>query len=168
MPNWCEGTLKVRGNLKNIKRWVKENLKCYEHKWVRMTDDYSEYMTVEIENAIVDENPDLEEEYCLEITHLAYIKSSRRHFVKPGEYWCMSDEEGLAILELNFQSAWDIDEEPFISMSKAYDIDFRFYGFERGTCFNRELLIENGALVKNEEIKFDNYEWESPFATLGG
>ena len=32
MPNWCEGTFKVRGNLEDIKRYVKENLKVYESK----------------------------------------------------------------------------------------------------------------------------------------
>ena len=168
MPNWCEGTLKVRGKLENIRRWVKENLKCYEHKWVRVTDDHGECMTVEIENAIVDEHPDLEQEYCLKITHSAHIKSSRKHFVKPDEYWCMSDDNGIAILELQFKAAWAIDEEPFLSMSKAYNIDFRVFGFERGMCFNQEVLIESGELIKNEEIKFDDYSWECPFSNLGG
>lgn len=168
MPNWCEGTLKVRGKIENIKRWVKENLKCYEHKYITTNSGKVEYQSIEIENAIIDEFPDIDEEYCLNITHLAYIKSSRRHFIQPNEYWCISDDNDIAILELNFQSAWQIDEEPFISMSKAYNVDFRFFGFEKGNQFNQEVLINNGKLIKNVDIEFDNYKWECPFATLGG
>ena len=29
MPNWCEGTLKVRGEFADVKRWVEENLSVY-------------------------------------------------------------------------------------------------------------------------------------------
>ena len=32
MPNWCEGTLKVRGEFADVKRWVEENLSVYQTK----------------------------------------------------------------------------------------------------------------------------------------
>jgi hypothetical protein len=53
-------------------------------------------------------------------------------------------------------------------MSKAYGIDFRFYGFECGVEFNQEVIIENGELKADDEIRYDDYFWECPCPDLGG
>lgn len=47
-------------------------------------------------------------------------------------------------------------------------MDIRLYGFERGMEFNQEVIIENGEIVKDEEIKFDDYDWECVMPHLGG
>ena len=33
MANWCKGSLKVRGKMTDIARWVRENVVAYTHKW---------------------------------------------------------------------------------------------------------------------------------------
>lgn len=168
MPNWCEGTLKVRGKIENIRSWVKENITCYKNEWVKTADGKVEPLYSEIENSVVDVYPEFEDEFTVEIKYLAHIKSTRRHFILKGDYNCIANENGIAVLVLEFQSAWAIDTEPFTEMSKQYNVDFRIYGCECGMQFNQEVIIECGELIKNEEIKFDDYEWECPFPHLGG
>lgn len=63
---------------------------------------------------------------------------------------------------------WNIDETPYIEMSKKYNVDFRVYGYEMGLEFNREIEIVEGRLVTNRRIKFKDYRWECPDPTLGG
>lgn len=168
MPNWCEGTFKVRGKIKDIRCWVKENLSCYKAEFVETSDNEGEWTYIETENAIVDVFPELEDEFVVDIKYLAHINLSDRHFIKEGEYDCISNDNGTAVLVLRFQSAWTIEATPFIEMSKRYNVDFRIYGCERGAEFNQEIIIENGKLKKDKEIKFDDYEWECPFPDLGG
>ncbi len=47
-------------------------------------------------------------------------------------------------------------------------MDFRFYGFEYGAEFNQEMIIENGELLVDSDIHFDDYFWECPCPKLGG
>ena len=53
-------------------------------------------------------------------------------------------------------------------LKKDYEIDFRFYGFERGMEFNQEVIIENGELKADNEIIYDDYFWECPCPNMGG
>lgn len=66
------------------------------------------------------------------------------------------------------KAAWNVDETPYIEMSKKYNVDFRVYGYEMGLEFNREIEIVEGRLVTNRRIKFKDYKWECPDPTLGG
>ncbi|MCM1468824.1 MAG: hypothetical protein NC086_11800 [Alistipes sp.] len=41
-----------------------------------------------------------------------------------------------------------------------YEDDFWVYAFASEMQFNRDILIVKGHTVKNETIKFKDYEWE--------
>jgi hypothetical protein len=169
MPNWCEGTLKVRGKKSDIAKWVRENVTVYSHNWSKNSNGMPYYeQTIKPDAVIVEYDDDpTSEEICVTVTDEAHIKSTRRNFVQKDEYWA-SEHNGVMVLVLNFQAAWGIVPEPYVKMSQEYHVDFRLHGFERGMEFNQEVIVEGGQLVSDMEITFDDYRWECPFPQLGG
>ena len=163
MPNWCEGSLKVRGSYENLKRFCREAFSVYEPK---MIDGDLEHV----------KNPDLfkietDDEDCFfaEACDTAYIEGTRRNFIEPCyiEFYRDWDPESMTIA-FPFKAAWGIQPEPYIELSKRYGVDIRLYGFERGMGFNQEIIIINGKLKKNDEITFEDYTWECVMPNLGG
>lgn len=98
----------------------------------------------------------------------AYIEGTKRNFVEKGVYGDSYREDEKPILVVSMKAAWNVDETPYIEMSKKYNVDFRVYGYEMGLEFNREIEIVEGRLVTNRRIKFKDYKWECPDPTLGG
>ncbi len=161
MPNWCEGTLKIRGDIKNVERWCKENINIYSHSF--KDGNYS--MQRDNDNPVkIDAD---EGEIEINVPKDAYIENTRRNFVEEGKYFGL-EHNGVMRLALNVKSAWAFESKPYIKMSKDYGIDVCFYGFECGMEFNQEVIIENGELKADDEIRYDDYFWECPFPDLGG
>lgn len=168
MPNWCEGTLKVRGKKSDITRWVRENVMAYTHKWERPEGKMPYLNSIPDPNAVTVKYDDPEsEEICVTVTSEAHITGTRRNFVQTGEYWAC-DHDGIMVLVLDFRAAWGIESEPYVKMSQEYHVDFRLYGFEKGMEFNQEVIVEDGQLISDVEITFDDYRWECPYPQLGG
>ena len=146
MPNWVEGTFKVRGTLSNIERFVRENI-------------------LDAMISIDKCGGDLE----LEILGEAYVKDSNRTFIYPGNYYSFErDGINTNTLTLQFKAAWRVYIDPFVKMSKDYNVDIKIYGFEKGSEFNQDIVIINGEVIKNDIITFNDYAWECPFPDLGG
>ena len=168
MPNWCEGTLKVRGKKSDITRYVRENVVAYTHEWVRKEGEMPYYNSIPNPKAVTVEYDGPEsEEICITVKAEAHINGTRRNFVLEDEYWAC-DHDGIMILVLNFRAAWGIEPEPYVAMSQEYHVDFRLYGFEKGMEFNQEVIFEDGQLISNVEFTFDDYQWECICPQLGG
>ena len=168
MPNWCEGTLKVRGKKSDITRWVKENVVAYTHKWEHPEGKMPYLNSIPKPDAVkVEFDEPGSEEICITVEDEAHITGTRRNFVQKDEYWA-SEHRGIMVLCLNFRAAWAIESEPYVKMSKEYHLDFRLFGFEKGMEFNQEVIVEDGQLISDVEITFDDYQWECPFSNLGG
>lgn len=127
MPNWVEGKLKIRGKPEDIKRWVEECLHCYTTNWL------GDGAHTELVKGAVrfERDPDSEEMY-LYVDKSAHIEGTRRNFVEKGEYVDLCEEGKKSILVVNMKAAWNIEEQPYIEMSKKYSLDFRVYGYEMG------------------------------------
>nr|UVY39921.1 MAG: ferredoxin-like domain in Api92-like protein [Bacteriophage sp.] len=148
MPNWAEGSLKLRGRSENISSALKEML-------------LSDTVT-------------LEEEYdgtLLEFNNTApyfYINGTRRAFIdqKQIEVWL---EEEFCIFELdNFKQAWSAIPENYQEISRKFDVDIKIFTFECGNQFTQEIEISKGKIIKNVCNEYDDYQWEVPFSNLGG
>lgn len=122
MPNWVEGKLKIRGKPEDIKRWVEECLHCYTTNWL------GDGAHTELVKGAVrfERDPDSEEMY-LYVDKSAHIEGTRRNFVEKGEYVDLCEEGKKSILVVNMKAAWNIEEQPYIEMSKKYNLDFRVY-----------------------------------------
>lgn len=167
MPNWCEGILKIRGSKENVKKFM---LECLEP----MQDELAILISVAKETEPPAPNEtivryDDEDEFTIETNKGFYIKGTRRNFVdkKVIEFYHYGEDGRVLALD-NFKAAWGIDSAPYLKMAIIYGVDIRIYGFERGMEFNQEIIIENGKIIKDDEIKYDDYNWECVMPHLGG
>lgn len=160
MPNWIEGTLKLRGKRDNIKRFLDNGLEA--SSWF---DEESE----PIEHYVVDESGVNYIEYSFHDE--PHIKGTRRAFIT-GDYVYMDDDEG--VVTLNIKQAWSFnsggeDLDKWQKISKEYDLDLRLYGIECGVQFCHEIIItKHGENVVENVIQYEDWEWECPFPNMGG
>lgn len=149
MPNWCKGTLKVRGTKENLTRFIleglhpvgffgdkKEPLKADEHGWITYDGN-------------------------------CWIEGTHRGFVIDLDAW-VSEIESIGVVCLETEFAWGIEAEQLLDVCKKYNIDMKIYAFECGMEFNQDIEIVNGQIIKDEEIQFDDYTWECVCPMMGG
>ena len=67
-----------------------------------------------------------------------------------------------------FKSAWNIDSDEFVDISKEFNVDIHIFAWEQGMEFSREVEIIDGEVTKDVTKKYDNWDWEVPFSDLGG
>lgn len=164
MPNWCEGSLKIRGKFEDLKKLCKEEFAVYSIKITRervfteLDKNATKIMCGDKEGA---------EEFWMQFDREAHINGTRRNFVTSSDIVFFNNgDKSVCVVE--FKAAWGIDSAPYLELAKKYNVDIRLYGFERGMEFNQEVIIENGEIIKDEEIKFDDYDWECVMPHLGG
>lgn len=146
MPNWCEGTLKVRGTMENIRKFMEEGI-----EWTP--------------GELVVEDYDGELEFSTSRTGERWIKGTHRHFILCDEY--MYFYEGSTLF-LHFEAAWNVSAEDLKTVCQTYDIDMKVEAYERGMQFGQLIEILNGEITRDELIKYDDYDWDCPCPTLGG
>ena len=150
MPNWCRGTLRVRGTKGNLTKFVLEGLKPVT------------YLGEDLKALKIDDDGCIEGDRC-------WIKGTYRGFVTDlsEDTYCWEDE-GKTTIALDAEFAWGIEPEELLISCKKYGVDMRIYAFERGMEFNQNIEIIDGKITKNEEITFDDYYWDCICPTVGG
>lgn len=149
MPNWIEGTMKVRGTAQSVVTFLENAFDASVSKHTYGSD---------IEYSFPD---------------WTYIKESRRAFVW-GNIDCYVDgSKNHAIVTIPIRQAWsftpfDGAEQRWINLSKEYSVDIRLQGFECGMEFYQDLEITNGEITIDRVIQYDNWDWECPMPRLGG
>lgn len=149
MPNWCSGSLKVRGTKENLTKFILEGLQPVG------------FLGEERKRLTLNEYGDI----CS--TETCWIENTRRGFVeKPEVYLSEFEDGGVATFSARF--AWGISAEELQKTCIKYQVDMKIHGFERGMEFNQIIEIVDGEIVMDEEIHFGDYEWECICPTLGG
>lgn len=172
MPNWIEGTMKLRGKMSDIKRFIDEGICRYE-----LTGDITQLSTSKRPKSdyIKDSSYD-EDELDYEIFNDPYVEGTRRMFVLDSHI-LMDKPEGICCF--NIRQAWsftayDTDEENLIALADKYNVDIRLFGIECGMEFIQEVIVhhghdsEKGKIVLNNCIQFEDWDWECPFPSMGG
>lgn len=149
MPNWCEGTLKVRGKEKDLKRFVLEGLRP-----VSFFGEYQEKL--QFDGSMIESKID------------CHIENTRRGFVENLYEWFDKEDDEIDIICLETRFAWGIEASKLLETCKKYNVDMRIYAFEQGMEFNQNIEIINGQIIKDEEIKFGDYRWECICPNMGG
>ena len=147
MPNWIEGSLKVRGKTQNLINFI-ENV----------IDNFSKLKY----------NNDIE--YSFE--KWTYIKNSRRAFINDCVIYINSNKENQTIV-LPIKQAWsfiasDGEEKRWVALANDYKVDIRLQGFECGLEFYQDFAIVNGEIIIDEVKQYENWDWECPMPRLGG
>lgn len=154
MPNWCEGSLKLRGPMNNIINFFENgiDLTAQDHR-----------NGVNISSVVKIEKDD----DCCEINIFdsAYIKETARAFIDSG-YVYLDDD--IRTVSVSMQQAWGIISEDFLAIAKKYNIDIRIQAFEKGMEFARDVEIVGGEITKDETIEYDDYIWDCPMPNMGG
>lgn len=155
MPNWIEGTMKVRGTKDNLMQFLNNVIDgVVAHK----LDNNVEYGLPEVEYSLPES---------------AYVSDSRRAFVRESCYCYIYDNKDIQIITIPIQQAWsfgvnDLVAERWITLAKKYSVDIRLQGFECGMEFYQDYAIEDGKVTINNIIQYDNWDWECPMPRLGG
>ena len=150
MPNWCRGTLRVRGTKENLTKFVLEGLRPVT------------YIGQELVPLKINDNGCIEGDRC-------WIKGTYRGFVVDLYVYFddLKDEEETTIA-LDTEFAWCISAEELLNSCKQYNVDMRIHAFERGMCFNQIIEIIDGKITKDEEVEFDDYNWDCICPNIGG
>lgn len=155
MPNWIEGTLKLRGESKDLKRFFETAIlpcQCF------MREPYKREDFIKC---------DFGDGYNLvEIKEDAWIEGTRRGFVNDECFVAFGDEYETVCIPI--RQAWSFTVENWQSIAKKYNLDVRLYGFERGMQFCQEVEIIDGEITIDNEIQYDDWEWECPMPLMGG
>ena len=162
MPNQCEGMLKIRGKQEDVFNLLADNLQVWKTIIIKEPKlDMRE--EIDKEAIVVDKEGE-----SIWVKKTAYIKGTRRNFVEPNDIDVWKGKDGNACIAVEFKAAWDVESEPYIKLSKAYNVDIKIEAFERGMEFSRYILIENGNLKEDKETEYDDYVWECVMPNLGG
>ena len=161
MPNWIEGTMKLRGKREDIKRFLDNELDTSSY--------YGEKRT--LEEQVQCNSDDEYMEYTFKDE--PYIKGTRRAFVTD-DYLYMGEDEGTACIKI--KQAWsfsvtsdDRELELWKDNAHKYNIDIKLYGVESGTQFCQEVIaLRNCDRVINNVIEYEDWYWDCPFPNMGG
>ena len=151
MPNWCEGTLKIRGDYEAIKRFAAQGIQKTE----------LEYEGKEFEETI------------FHVYDIGYIKGTKRGLVQSDYidiYGC-DGQSGKGICAFDYRQAWSVSAAEWQKISQAYGFDVKIMAIERGMQFVQDILIVNGVIQKDtytEYTAIEHWLWECPFPLMGG
>ena len=159
MPNWIEGTIKLRGNSEDLKRFFAEGIEpardVYGRDQKTIADsiecNFGEYNEVIIKDEL-------------------HIKGTRRAFI---QNCCVVWDRAYAIVYMPIRQAWafcgdENDRNRWVEISRQFKLDIRLYGFECGMEFCQEVEIIDGEIAMSNEITYDNWAWECPMPSMGG
>ena len=143
MPNWCEGSLKLRGKKENIIHFLNDLEPGKDpSKWSYIPDS---------DRAFIVPDPD----YVSETIEMLNTSVP----IDP------------AVITLHLCQAWGIDTDDFVNISRRYDLDIKIDTVERGVMSSEHHEIINGQVTKSEVKNYkssNDFEWNVPFSYLGG
>lgn len=150
MANWCEGWVKFRGTLENLKRFIE--------------NEFEKSDPIIIGEEL---NP------CM-VEKTTFLKSLVRTYVESDDvsranYEVFCNDDGIGIFTIKLCHAWYVQRQGYGEIAKKYKLDIRGKCYECGCEFAEEFEFNN----RGEEIlyavqKFNDYSWDCECPTLGG
>lgn len=156
MPNWIEGTMKLRGKREDIKRFIDEGIDTCMY-WLNQKRP-------DKDSVVTDECGDDYLSYVFKDE--MYVKDTSRAFIQPHQEIYFDYPEGIVVLRV--VQAWSFKTEQWEDISKKYNLDLRLFGVEKGMQFCQEIIIIRGEATVDRAIEYDDWMWECPFPNLGG
>lgn len=151
MPNWIEGTMKLRGKRENIARFFREGLEDRKNK---VTDNSgNDWLEFSFKNK-------------------PYIIGTKGAFIKDSFIYMVGDD-GVVSVDIKqpwaFATVSELDGlQRWMDISNKYNVDIRLYGIERGMEFTQEIIIVRGKDPINNVKQYEDWDWECPFPNMGG
>lgn len=167
MPNWAEGTLKIRGQEENILCFLKDGLLDIGHDEIATDENGVTYLTTAHEKIDY-----LETTFGLDIVSKDgfYIKGTRRGFIDQSTIEFYPEENKIEQLEITtLRQAWAAEAKTYAEISRKYGIDIKIFTFEQGMQFTQEIEVIRGNVTKDIcRQDYKDYFWDVPYSTIGG
>lgn len=165
MPNWCIGSLRIRGKKDDIFNFIKQQLvvqsyeKSEEFPFPEIIESPLPYSCFS-EDGI--ELPSPRVRICG--LHRVFV-DSKYVSIQPFE-----EDENIFVIAIDCKVAWAFETDKLQELSQKFKLDFRLYSFEMGMEFNQDIEIIDGEIIKDNCIEFKdgNYVWECIMPNLGG
>lgn len=171
MPNWIEGSLKLRGKPDDILRFFEEGLNVYTYgkdgsdipleksSWLRI-EEFDDGKEIEIE---------------FNTSSWIHVNNTRRAFINdPGfAVWFQKPKDDIDIIvAIPICQAWGFDVDNWIYIAKQFTLDLRLYGIECGMGFSEEVIINRDGVIETDLTQdykdYDDFRWNCPFPWMGG
>ena len=169
MPNWCEGSMKLRGKALDILRFIQEGLNVYENdtpiekdKWLEIKDNNNEVEIYFIKDTIY-----------VEGTARAFINNRYSSNLHYEEYFVLHKDDDDEVLCFTISQAWGFRKDDWVTIAEKYGLDIWLYGVDQGNGY-----VENWRIDRHGEMFFldmspiyENYKdflWRCPIPWLGG
>ena len=156
MPNWCEGQLKIRGKIADLKNFILNGLEPVDYTGANTgetsitNETETSFMTSYIENPV-------------------WLKDTRRHFCDLDNIYVDAENpETPVVLIILMRAAWYIDANDLLGLCRKYNVDMKIQGFERGEMFSQVIEIVDGEIIQDETIEYDDWDWDCPCPLFGG
>lgn len=170
MPNWCEGTIKFRGNAVAIIDVMTNGLvSCYDDVPAQIVYNH-EYST---EDDLYFE-PHFGSEFWLSDTYRMFVDMPCGYYAHK-----FNEEEDDFIIAIPFRAAWGIradstEERPGLDkFARSYNVDVRATGFEQGMGFEQTVEVKRtGEVILDKENNYGQdyarFVWECAMPNMGG
>ena len=170
MPNWCEGNIRLRGTGAAILEFLKNEIKFVGYDGSILESAECDAQIEDNGYEVTVSRPEAARGWCMV---KMYVNNTHRNFIEQDDlYVYLGDEKERArIITVcfdYFKAAWGIESAPYVEKAKKYGLDIKIYGFEKGMQFAQIIEIVNGELIKDQEIKFDDWDWECLMPNMGG
>lgn len=161
MPNWIEGTMKLRGKREDIKRFLDNEIEA--SSWYGEQNALEEQVKCNSDDSYLD----------YRFKNEPHIKGTRRAFITD-DYLYMGKDEGT--VSVNIKQAWSFsvtkdDRELNLWKENAhkYNIDIKLFGIESGMEFCQEVIaLKDSDRVIHNVIQYEDWMWDCPFPNVGG
>lgn len=154
MPNWCEGTLKIRGDVEAINKFMNEGLEVYNSRDGKSACEPPRY---DVWGAFSNVGK----------YGYVHVVGTRRGFVEEVlSCWDAENDKQLALL---YKQAWRIEAKELQEIAKKFKLNMRIQGFECGMEFVQDIEVDDeGNLIHNDAFSYGDYFWQCPCPTMGG
>lgn len=178
MPNWCAGTLRIRGAKENVMKFLDEGFGIYNE---RSRDKFGNVSYVckmmdRVNKDLLDDGFDVQVDLHDDGEYI-YVHDTRRAFIEWDPMlgvWrnemavnYSKDGETMTVI-LPMKQAWGFEYDDWTEISKKYSIDLHLFGWECGLGFDMEIEIHNGVIAKDEGHDYKDWFWECPNPFIGG
>lgn len=150
MPNWVEGTFRIKGPKENVLKFAAEGLSAVARNGpitVKRYDEGDGVIHFDFMDAKLDKPP------CM-----LYIEGTKRHFLDDISYGIdvYENDEGEYQLVAPFQAAWLIHLDDLKAIADKYGVDVKANGYELGFQFEQIIEINrSGEVLTAKKIKYD-------------
>ena len=166
MPNWCKGNLRLRGKREAIIDFVTNELVYTGYPNGILGE--TETGPLHIEDDGYEMIASIPEEKKNMAFAAIYIKNTHRNFIERDAVEVYGDDDKFTVSIDGFKAAWHAEAEPYLEKARKYGLDIKIVAFDKGMQFMQVLVIENGEIVEDCDIEFDNWYWECLMPNMGG